>query len=146
MAARERDLIYENHFDGKRFYNPGAPQARGWLDVLRWKLNGKRERSPALVNDVQPSVPPPRVQGDSLRVTLVNHSTVLLQLGGINILTDPVWSERVSPFPWIGPRRRRAPGIRWERSAGDRHRLAKPQSLRSPGSAIAAEYCSARDS
>ena len=49
-----------------------------------------------------------------MRVTLVNHSTVLLQEHGCNVLTDPVWSERVSPVSWAGPHRRRAPGIRWE--------------------------------
>jgi L-ascorbate metabolism protein UlaG (beta-lactamase superfamily) len=54
------------------------------------------------------------VEGNELRVTLVNHSTLLLQQSGSHILTDPVWSERVSPFTWIGPRRRRIPGVRWE--------------------------------
>jgi L-ascorbate metabolism protein UlaG (beta-lactamase superfamily) len=45
---------------------------------------------------------------------MVNHSTVLLQTRGCNILTDPIWSERASPVPWAGPQRRRAPGVRWE--------------------------------
>ena len=49
-----------------------------------------------------------------MRVTLVNHSTVLLQQPGSNILTDPIWSERASPLSWIGPRRRRKPGVAWE--------------------------------
>jgi L-ascorbate metabolism protein UlaG (beta-lactamase superfamily) len=44
----------------------------------------------------------------------VNHSTLLLQQQGSNILTDPIWSERASPLSWIGPRRRRAPGVSWE--------------------------------
>jgi L-ascorbate metabolism protein UlaG (beta-lactamase superfamily) len=44
----------------------------------------------------------------------VNHSTVLLQQRGSNILTDPIWSERASPLSWIGPRRRRKPGVSWE--------------------------------
>ena len=43
-------------------------------------------------------------QGD-LRVTFINHSTTLLQFDGVNILTDPVWSTRVSPFSFAGPRR-----------------------------------------
>ena len=49
-----------------------------------------------------------------MRVTLVNHSTVLLQQPGSNILTDPIWSERASPLSWIGPWRRRKPGVAWE--------------------------------
>lgn len=44
---------------------------------------------------------------------MVNHSTVLLQCDGCNILTDPVWSDHVSPVTWAGPRRHRAPGIDW---------------------------------
>jgi len=47
-------------------------------------------------------------------VTFVNHATVLVQTANVNVLTDPVWSERVSPVSWIGPRRRRPPGIRFE--------------------------------
>jgi L-ascorbate metabolism protein UlaG (beta-lactamase superfamily) len=102
------------HFDGKRFFNPDAPQVRGFRDLLRWQLSSKRGSSPRFVSDVQPSKPPARVEGAELRVTLVNHSTVLLQQSGVNLLTDPVWAERASPFQWIGPRRRRSPGILWD--------------------------------
>jgi L-ascorbate metabolism protein UlaG (beta-lactamase superfamily) len=104
---------FPKHFDGRRFFNPDAPQARGFLDVLRWQLTTRPERSPRFVADVEPSKPPSCVEGRDLRVTLINHSTVLLQQTGSNILTDPVWSERVSPLTSIGPRRRRAPGVRW---------------------------------
>lgn len=58
--------------------------------------------------------PPAQVEGSALRVTFVNHSTVLLQTEGLNILTDPVWSYRVSPFRLFGPERHRDPGIRLE--------------------------------
>lgn len=64
--------------------------------------------------DVKPSKPPRCVEGDELRITLVNHSTLLLQLKDCHILTDPIWSERASPLSSIGPRRRREPGVRWE--------------------------------
>jgi L-ascorbate metabolism protein UlaG (beta-lactamase superfamily) len=105
---------FPKHFDGKRFYNPGAPQALGFGDVLRWKLSDRPEKSPSFIADVEQSIPPQRVEGSQLRVTLVNHSTVLLQQQGMNILTDPIWSERTSPLSWIGPRRRRRPGVAWE--------------------------------
>jgi L-ascorbate metabolism protein UlaG (beta-lactamase superfamily) len=109
-----RRLEFPEHFDGKRFYNPDAPQAPGFLELLRWKLTSRAESSPKFVADVEPSVPPRRVEPRALRATLVNHSTVLLQQDGSNILTDPMWSERASPFSWAGPRRRRPPGVRWE--------------------------------
>ena len=102
------------HFDGKRFYNPDAPQARGLPQALRWKLTSRPEPSPAFISDVEPSCPPRRVEGSELRTTLVNHSTVLLQHRSSNILTDPIWSERAGPTAWIGPRRRRKPGVSWE--------------------------------
>ena len=105
---------FPGHFDGKRFFNPGAAQARGFSDVLRWKVTSRPEKSPRFVADVVPSKPPACVEGKDLRVTLINHATLLIQQGGVNILTDPMWSERASPFSWIGPRRRRLPGVRWE--------------------------------
>jgi L-ascorbate metabolism protein UlaG (beta-lactamase superfamily) len=105
---------FPKHSDGKRFFNPDAPQVRGFLDALRWKLTSRSEPSARFVSDVAPSKPPSVVDGNELRVTLVNHSTLLLQQGGVNILTDPVWSMRTSPLSWIGPRRRREPGVRWE--------------------------------
>ena len=107
-------MTIPKHFDGKRFYNPDAPGARGFRDLLRWKLTTRQEPSPRFISDVQQSVPPRHVEGAGSLATLVNHSTVLLQQQGRNILTDPVWSERVSPLSWIGPRRKRAPGISWE--------------------------------
>jgi L-ascorbate metabolism protein UlaG (beta-lactamase superfamily) len=100
------------HFDGKRFYNPDARRAPGWLDALRWKLNARPELSPRFIDDVVTNKPAER--GSGLKITLVNHSTALIQHAGCNILTDPVWGERVSPLSWIGPRRRRKPGILWE--------------------------------
>lgn len=104
--------FFPEHFDGRRFYNPGAPQAAGLIDVLRWKLTSRPDRSPDFVDDVTASIPPARVSGYDVRVTLVNHSTVLLQFNEVNILTDPIWSQRASPVSWAGPKRRRAPGIR----------------------------------
>jgi L-ascorbate metabolism protein UlaG (beta-lactamase superfamily) len=108
------DPTYPKHFDGKRFYNPAAPQAPGLLDALRWKLTSRPERSPGFISDVEQSIPPRRVEGGELRTTLVNHSTVLLQQRGSNILTDPIWCERAGPLSWTGPRRRRKPGVSWE--------------------------------
>src|ERR1700674_4690111 len=114
MQEGTSDPGFQKHFDGKRFYNPDAPQAPGLLDALRWKLTSRRERSPRFISDVEQSIPPRRVEGSGLRTTLVNHSTVLLQQRGSNILTDPIWSARASPLSWIGPDRRRKPGVSWE--------------------------------
>jgi len=106
--------MFPKHFDGKLFYNPDAPQAPGLLTALRWKLTSRPQPSPCFISDVEPSRPPRRMENSGLRTTVVNHSTALLQQRGCNILTDPIWSERASPLSWIGPRRRRKPGVSWE--------------------------------
>jgi L-ascorbate metabolism protein UlaG (beta-lactamase superfamily) len=113
MPEGSSDPRFPKHFDGKRFYNPDAPQVPGLLNVLRWKLTSRPEPSPNFISDVEQSIPPRRVEGRELRTTLVNHSTVLLQQHGSNILTDPIWSERASPLFWMGPRRHRKPGVSW---------------------------------
>jgi len=114
MGQGDDSPPFPKHFDGKHFFNPGAPQARGFMDALRWKLTSRPAPSASFVSDVKQSKPPSEVAGNELRVTLVNHSTVLLQQADSNILTDPIWSARASPFTRIGPRRRRAPGVQWE--------------------------------
>ena len=108
------DREFPKHFDGRRFYNPDAPQARGLLHVLQWKLSSRPEPSPEFISDVEQSTPLRRVEGSELRITLVNHSTVLIQQGASNILTDPIWSERASPVSWLGPKRRRTPGVQMD--------------------------------
>jgi L-ascorbate metabolism protein UlaG (beta-lactamase superfamily) len=54
------------------------------------------------------------VTGGAVRVTFVNHATALIQIDGLNILTDPIWSERASPLSFAGPKRVRPPGLRFE--------------------------------
>lgn len=106
------DQGFPKHFDGQRFYNPDAPQVRRLLDGLRWKFSSRPESSPDFISDVEQSLPPSRLEGSGLDITLVNHSTVLIQQRSSNVLTDPIWSERTSPLSWLGPRRRREAGVR----------------------------------
>lgn len=104
-----------DHFDGAHFFNPALP-APGRLDprrfLNRW-AEGERTPWPESV-PVRPTVPPRRVAGEEMLVTWIGHATVLVQSAGLNILTDPIWSERASPFSFVGPRRVRAPGVRFE--------------------------------
>jgi L-ascorbate metabolism protein UlaG (beta-lactamase superfamily) len=98
------------HFDGKRFRSI-EPLDHGFSDFFRWITH--RDRGPwRAFTDTPPGPrPPERIDEGRLRVTFVNHSTVLVQMDGLNILTDPVWSERASPVSFTGPRRHRPPGI-----------------------------------
>ena len=101
-----------DHFDGTRFHNqvPGvAPDA---VAVARWRLARHPGAWPAFAV-VAPAAPPPqRVPG--LRVTLVNHATVLIQVAGLNVLTDPIWGEIAGPVSYLGRKRHRPPGLRLE--------------------------------
>jgi len=97
-----------------RFINPDGPPPNGGTDVLRWAVTRKPARWPRWMDNPTPAALHRRIEGDALRATLVNHATVLLQLHGLNVLTDPVWAHRVSPFRFAGPARHRAPGIAFD--------------------------------
>lgn len=104
------------HFDGDRFHNDPAAAPAGFWSFLRWQSTSNRVEWPDWVDwrpGHGPTKPPARVD-DELRVTWVNHSTMLIQMQGVNILTDPVWSSRVGPASWLGPKRHHDPGVRFE--------------------------------
>jgi L-ascorbate metabolism protein UlaG (beta-lactamase superfamily) len=102
------------HFDGERFVNIGgkpkyAPHARR-PSMLKWLLSRPKNTWEWRVNSVG-AKPRERVLGGELVVTMINHASVLIQTEGLNIITDPIWSKRTSPFQWIGPKRYRPAGI-----------------------------------
>ena len=118
QAAASRNPYYDgpitDHFDGIRFSNPpGGPTMKPITEFLKWQLGGGRADWPESYPSSFADTPPGRVDG--LRVVLVGHASLLIQVAGINILVDPIWSERASPFTFVGPRRVNAPGIAFER-------------------------------
>ncbi|MDP9360925.1 MAG: MBL fold metallo-hydrolase [Acidobacteriota bacterium] len=111
-APRWRGVV-SDHFDGERFHN----RETGWQtegSFLKWQATRERGEWPDHPDAPYGPPPPARVGEGRLRVTFINHSTTLIQLDGVNILTDPVWSQRVSPVSFTGPRRHRPPGIRFD--------------------------------
>ena len=103
-----------DHFNGRTFENLEPPKRKGFMNFLRWQLTSKRGHWNKWTDSQPGDLPPTRVNGKGLRVTFINHATVLLQTEGINILTDPILSERASPVSWAGPKRHRSPGLRFE--------------------------------
>ena len=103
-----------DHFDGRRFRNYRATPHNDFREAAKWAANRQRGYWKPRRDEPPGPPPPPRVDGEQLRVTFVNHTTVLLQTHGLNILTDPIWSERCGPVSWFGPRRVRPPGIRFD--------------------------------
>ncbi len=83
-------------------------------DVITWSRTRRSTSprpNPVLPSHVQPDIERPRGAADALAATWVGHSTVLLQVGGRNVLTDPMWSGRASPVRWAGPHRLTTPGL-----------------------------------
>ncbi len=105
-----------NHFDGQQFYNPSGHNASGFKDALKWQSDQKRVKKPwkIIQNPSFGEKSTPSVSDGKLKVTYIGHSTVLIQMDGLNILTDPVWYERTSPVQWLGPKRVRPAGIKLE--------------------------------
>jgi L-ascorbate metabolism protein UlaG (beta-lactamase superfamily) len=104
-----------DHFDGRHFFNPGAPAGRSFADFLRWQRTRHAVAWPRWrENRIAPALPD-ALAADEMAITFINHVTFLIQFPGLNILTDPVYCERASPVQWAGPRRVHAPGLAFER-------------------------------
>lgn len=117
LAAPQYEDNESDHFNGKKFLNPHEHSTHRYSDVLKWWFGGndKGNWEKLKKNDViQFSAPAKNIKGDECQITFVNHATFLLQVDGMNILTDPVWSYRASPYQWIGPKRMRPPGIAFD--------------------------------
>lgn len=89
---------------------------RGLRDMARWYRDRMRDgvapNPPADAFVIaEPEIAAPRNAANELRITWVGHATFLIQLAGITILTDPIWSRRASPIGWVGPSRLVPPAL-----------------------------------
>ncbi len=101
-----------DHFDGRRFFNPGGQRLQPVTAVPRMLLES-RERWPSWI-DVPCAQPAAR--GDAAAVvTFIGHSTFLIQTADGHVLTDPMYSMRAGPWNLAGPRRVRPPAVAVER-------------------------------
>jgi L-ascorbate metabolism protein UlaG (beta-lactamase superfamily) len=113
--ARKRNRYYKgppsDHFDGVRFFMPELRMVNGFREFLKWQRAGGRQAWPREVENPPQPAPPSDVGATDLQVTYIGHATVLVQVAGLNILTDPFFSSRASPVQWAGPKRVRPPGL-----------------------------------
>ena len=110
-----------SHHGPRGFRNPHLPDRGRTGDFFRWRLGLGPEEKPAWPPGEVPSYRPRVVSPDlarlknpdprSLQVTWIGHATFLIQAGGLNILTDPMFSERASPVSFAGPKRLLPPGV-----------------------------------
>jgi L-ascorbate metabolism protein UlaG (beta-lactamase superfamily) len=102
------------HFDGTEFRNPSGETGKSLLEAWRWSRTRQPAPWPAWRElTARPDLPRTLAAGE-FALTFVNHVTFLGQFRGLTLLTDPVWSERVSPFRRLGPKRVHAPGLALE--------------------------------
>ena len=85
--------------------------------VLRWQWEAYRDGNPKAAQKPTPTVAPDLAllksyaHGAQPMVTWIGHASMLVQAGGLNVLTDPVFSERASPLQIMGPKRAVPPGV-----------------------------------
>jgi|LULL01.1.fsa_nt_gb L-ascorbate metabolism protein UlaG (beta-lactamase superfamily) len=103
--SQEKEIFIDPNFEGTH---------KSLWDVLQWKTFSQASPWPKWVEITPTSKIHSPSKPNQIHITFVNHSTFLIQFEGINILTDPIWSERVSPVSWLGPKRVHRPGIRFE--------------------------------
>ncbi len=127
-----RDVILSR--PKNRYYDPTKPnrgqegfrnkhdqvQARSLAEVLRWRWNASRYGLPRPPRETIPRVTADlefihanAIAGAAMQpaVTWIGHATVLAQLSGLNLLTDPIFSDRASPMRFLGPKRHQPPGV-----------------------------------
>jgi len=104
-----------DHFNGTTFENPGDVPTKDFFDVMKWYMQREQgEWTQIPDEELVFAEAPAETISEGLVITYVNHSTFLIQTEGLNILTDPIWSDRVSPFSFAGPQRFRSAGVRFE--------------------------------
>jgi L-ascorbate metabolism protein UlaG (beta-lactamase superfamily) len=110
LASRQSRFEASPEWRDGRFQNPqvtGVMKAsQSWSVLTEW-LTGKQQRVPPgplplFGKTAEVLGQPP---GTGLRLTWFGHSSTLIELDGVRVLTDPQWSERASPIPFVGPKR-----------------------------------------
>ncbi len=97
-------------FDGVTFRNtkrvgPGLKKGTALPTMREYLFGGQRRTPSAPLPVVSPVESWTRPVETGLRATWLGHSTVLVEIDGVRVLTDPVWGERASPMSWAGPKR-----------------------------------------
>ncbi|MHB2150909.1 MBL fold metallo-hydrolase [Calditrichota bacterium LG25] len=118
MATAANFSFSQTHYDGQKYFNPFPGfKKRTFGDLLKWmvwdRLTGKRAivRSQNHNFEVVKDHRLLKQNANEPLVAWIGHSTLFLRLDGVNILTDPIFSERCSPFQAVGPKRIVPPGI-----------------------------------
>ncbi len=99
-----------DHYDGEKFFLPWGDDLKGFWSLVKWKATASTVPWPSQV-PIKNHPFRPLAPSEASSVTWINHATFLLQFPGVTVLTDPVFSERVSPVSFAGPKRVHGPGL-----------------------------------
>ena len=114
-SARYYDGPVSDHFDGTRFFDPHGSPPKSVTTLFRWYTSREKADMAGLgAEPLSATRRPHASNGPEWRLSYVGHASWLLQTAGLNILIDPVWSERVSPVSFVGPKRVNDPGIAFD--------------------------------
>jgi N-acyl-phosphatidylethanolamine-hydrolysing phospholipase D len=120
MSQSQRHQPKKHHRPGGFQNNYISFRGKRWHEILRWRWQAWRAGHPKPLQAPLPVVAPDLafIQANAKAglamqpaMTWIGHITVLAQIGGLNILTDPVFSERCFPVQWAGPKRQTPPGL-----------------------------------
>jgi len=121
LPAMADEVAVPSHHRPNGFQNNDADFVQPGLGaLLKWKLEALRQGLPRPPRVSTPVVKPDLalVHGNATAgaamqpaTAWIGHATMLAQLGGLNFITDPMFSERASPLNFLGPKRRVAPGL-----------------------------------
>jgi L-ascorbate metabolism protein UlaG (beta-lactamase superfamily) len=105
-----------DHYDGRTFYNPNGVPPGKFSDLLRWQFQETKAEWPETFESEHAGTEPrSKVSGTDIEVTMIGHATLLIQTAGLNLITDPVFSNRASPFQFAGPKRVNPPGVSFDK-------------------------------
>ena len=116
MTAIDRDRLAAlaacPHIHTGRYRNIERVKTHGFGDFLKWQLApGKRFPPGKRYPLIKPDSATLNQPTDAPQLTWLGHASFLFQFRGINVLTDPVLSERASPFRFVGPKRYTPPAL-----------------------------------
>lgn len=100
-----------DHYKDGVFLNPGVRVTKSFWELLKWQSTRKARPWPVTRENVKKPELANALGEKQISTTFINHATHLIQIQNLNVLTDPVFSERVSPLTWAGPKRMRKPGL-----------------------------------
>ena len=113
-----------SHHQEGGYRNLTPHDEHGFFDLMRWRFGGGPKDPQVVPPGSLPAFVPPVVapdlnsinhpMPDAIQVTWIGHASFLIQTGGLNILTDPMFSERASPVSFAGPKRLAPPGMALE--------------------------------